>query len=69
MATKSKTGGKSKYKYVSLEWDSTGKERWTICIYGNRKPFDTEREAAIAVDKKLIEKGKKPVNILVPKSV
>jgi len=67
MATKYKTGGKSKYKYVSLEWDSNGKERWIMSIYGNRKPFDTERQAAIAVDKKLIEKGKEPVNILVRK--
>lgn len=67
MATKYKTGGKSKYKYVVLEWDSTEKERWIMSIYGNRKPFDTERQAAIAVDKKLIERGKEPVNILVRK--
>jgi hypothetical protein len=67
MATKYKAGGKSKYKYVSLEWDSNGKERWIINIQGNRKPFDTEREAAIAVDKKLISIGKEPVNILIRK--
>jgi len=29
--------------------------------------FATEREAAIAVDKKMIELGRKPVNILKPK--
>lgn len=32
-----------------------------------RAYFDTEREAAIAVDKKLIEIGEEPVNILVRK--
>ena len=67
MATKYKTGGKSKYKYVVLEWDSNGKERWIKSIYGNRKPYDTEREAALAVDMQLISKGKEPVNILVRK--
>jgi len=69
MATKYKTGGKSKYKYVVLEWDSNGNEKWIANIFGNRKPYNTEREAAISIDKQLINKGKEPVNILVRKSV
>lgn len=69
MASGYKKGYKSKYKYVVLEWDSKGNEKWIAGIFGNRKPYNTEREAAIAVDKRLIEKGKEPVNILVRKSV
>jgi len=40
-------------------------QRWYINIHGvSRSKFDTEREAAIAVDKLLIGRGKEPVNIL-----
>lgn len=58
--------GKSKYKYVSQIELSTGKW-WRGVIYGNGKSFRAEREAAIYIDKRLIEKGKEPVNILVRK--
>lgn len=58
----------SKYKLVYL-FLNKGKEVWTASIgtkYGrNMKYFKTEREAALAVDKYLIEMGKNPVNILV----
>lgn len=59
---------KSQYKYVRYYESDIGngwkaqipKFRWTAF-------FDDERKAAIAVDKKFIEKGLKPVNILVAK--
>lgn len=59
---------KSKYKYVSQVTEN-GKKRWRGTFFvkggkGNGKSFETEREAAIFVDKKLIEIGKDPVNIL-----
>jgi hypothetical protein len=38
--------------------------RASIRRFNWAKYFDIEREAAIAVDKKLIEKGEEPVNIL-----
>jgi len=42
-----------------------GKKNWHITINGySRELFKTEKEAAIAVDKILIKKGKEPVNIL-----
>lgn len=37
---------------------------WSGEILGRSKWFDTEREAALFVDKVLIENGKSPVNIL-----
>lgn len=57
----------SKYKYVqNLKQD--GKDVWCINMTGiSKAKFDTERQAAIAVDKLLIKKGKEPVNILVRK--
>jgi len=55
------------YKYVELYLSKEGKERWKVQMYGNGRYYDTEREAARAVDLKLIEKGKEPVNILVRK--
>jgi len=57
----------SKYKYVqNLKKD--GKDVWCINMKGiSKAKFDTERQAAIAVDKLLIGKGKEPVNILVRK--
>lgn len=58
---------KSKYKYVQ-NLNMNGKDYWTVSIKGVSKPkFETEREAAIAVDKYFISKGKKPKNILVAK--
>jgi hypothetical protein len=63
-----------KYKHVSLRKDSgTGKEIWVATLTKQYNPkegtgwvasFDNERDAAIAVDKKLLAWGKEPVNIL-----
>lgn len=62
--------GPSKYKYVT-EQLIDGKTMWRGMFYKNGsrngKSFETEREAAIYVDKKLLEQGKEPVNILVRK--
>lgn len=62
--------GKSKYKYVSCQ-ELNGELVWRGVFLkngsGNGKTFKTEREAALYVDKKLIEQGKEPVNILVRK--
>tara|TARA_Y100000389_G_C17315642_1_gene440298 strand:- start:378 stop:578 length:201 start_codon:yes stop_codon:yes gene_type:complete len=62
--------GKSKYKYVSQQ-ELNGELVWRGVFFkngsGNGKTFKTEREAALYVDKKLIENGKEPVNILVHK--
>ena len=66
MASGLKIIGKSKYKYVS-QIETAGNVWWRGVIYGNGKSFKTEREAAIYIDKRLIEKGKEPVNILVRK--
>jgi hypothetical protein len=41
--------------------------KWRGITHNKRKYFDTEREAAIFVDKALIELGKNPINILVRK--
>lgn len=68
MATQLKRIRKSvTYKYVTLYNTKNGDERWGVSIFGNTKYYETEREAAKAVDIKLIEKGKEPVNILVRK--
>ncbi len=67
MATMLKRISGSKYQFVALYITSKGKKRWRACVFGNGRYFDTEREAAIAIDLKLISKGKKPVNILVSK--
>jgi hypothetical protein len=56
-----------KYKYVALYKTKDGKERWKAQILGYGYFYNTEKEAAKQVDLKLIEKGKKPVNILVRK--
>jgi len=66
MATGCITGVKSKYRCVR-GISKVGSEvvKWCVNIKGvGRNGFDTEREAAIAVDKYLIKKGKNPVNIL-----
>ena len=59
---------KSKYKYVSV-MERKGKIEYRGIYTAksgkkNGKNFPTEREAAIYVDKMLIEMGKEPVNIL-----
>jgi len=60
--------GKSKYKYVTCH-KSNRELYWRGVFfkngYGNGKSFKKEREAALYVDKKMIEQGKEPVNILV----
>ena len=68
MATRLKRIRKSsKYKYVALFKTKEGVDRWVATIMGNTKSYDTEKEAALSVDKKLINKGKDPVNILIRK--
>lgn len=61
--------GSEKYKYVDLHRIDDKWEKWKGAAgkNGNGKYFDTEREAALYVDKQLIEQGKEPVNILVRK--
>lgn len=55
----------SKYKYVCRRTQD-GKEFFTITMKGySRKHYETEKLAAIAIDKILISKGKEPVNVLV----
>jgi hypothetical protein len=58
---------KSQYKHVQgIQSDITkDKIHWRITMLGvGKDSFDTERLAAIAVDKLLISKGKEPINIL-----
>lgn len=56
-----------KYKHV-LKTEVNGHVYYRINIKGVSKiGYKTEREAALAVDKYLINKGKEPVNILVRK--
>jgi hypothetical protein len=59
----------SEYRYVQGLIDrKTNKIRWVVHMHGvGRNAFETERDAAIAVDKILISKGKEPVNILIRK--
>ena len=64
-----RTACKSKYKYVCVVrrlnefklYYKTNMRGLTAFLY------DNEREAALIIDKYLISKGKKPVNILVKK--
>lgn len=68
MATQLKYISKSEnYKYVQLYESKDKKQRWRAAIYGNAIYFDTEREAAICIDKRLINNGKNPLNILIKK--
>ena len=58
----------SAYKYVRKRIDPNGDIHWFMCLDGtSAKEYDTEREAAIAVDKALLNQGRQPVNILVKK--
>jgi len=61
----------SKYKYVMFYnkgANSNRKKPWKMNILFGKlnatASFATEREAALAVDKKLIQMGEEPVNIL-----
>ena len=55
---------KSQYKYVSGIYNGYT-TKWYIRFSNvSMDLFETEREAAIAADKKLIERGFEPVNIL-----
>ena len=55
----------SKYKHVQGYTSKSGKVYWVVAMKGVSKAhLKTEREAAIAVDKILINRGKLPVNIL-----
>lgn len=57
---------KTEYKYVSVvTYGGIPTFRAELCKYKWMKCFSSCREAAVAVDKKLLEKGQKPVNILV----
>lgn len=65
-------GFKSKYKYVVYLKQTYGSafSGFTINIPGvTKKIYKTEREAAIAVDKYFLSKGKEPVNIFVRKTL
>lgn len=54
--------GKSKaYKYVGKMMSIKGEIKW---LGFSRKLFNTEKEAALYVDRKLIAMKKEPVNIL-----
>jgi len=57
------------YKGVYHAYKKHGKEdeRWRCVLDGLTTYHNTEREAAIAFDKKLINKGKEPVNVLIRK--
>lgn len=64
MAQKQIKSTGSKYKYVRF-LDVNDFKYWAIFYPGvTHKCYQTEREAAIAIDKILISKGKEPVNIL-----
>ena len=59
----------SKYKYVAKLICERGVIRWASSLPKFKVTFDTERDCALAVDKKLIERGKLPINILVRKEI
>ena len=59
-----KVSGKSKYKYVLQIMKTDGTYSYQMSVCGVCRVYDTEREAALKVDKVLISKGKEPVNIL-----
>ena len=61
---------KSIYKHVQgITSIGSNKIYWRIKMKKlGKNSFDTEREAALEVDKYLITKGKSPVNILKPKN-
>lgn len=60
---------KSEYKYVYLvEHKKTNQIFYKSNMYGLTKSmYDNPKEAAIAVDRYLISKGKQPINVLIKK--
>tara|TARA_R110000803_G_scaffold63443_5_gene124144 strand:+ start:8350 stop:8556 length:207 start_codon:yes stop_codon:yes gene_type:complete len=68
MARKAAKYEKSKYKYVDKMMINDNVYFRRLAMFGKgHKCYKTERDAALAADKLLIEKGKEPVNILVRK--
>jgi hypothetical protein len=64
MASESFKDFPSKYRCVKGV-TVNGKKYWQIRVYGyTKKLYKTEHEAAVAVDKIYIKKGKDPVNVL-----
>lgn len=64
MAVTTRTSFPSKYKYVSGQLKD-GKRYWNLQMPGYcQKRYETEREAAIAIDMILIAQKLEPVNIL-----
>ena len=57
---------KTKFKYVSMFTNQNNEIffRAYHSKYGFTKDFDNERDAAIAIDKLLLNKGLSPINIL-----
>lgn len=51
------------YKHVNLHYLKNGDIKYSSAL-GSGKYLNTEREAALAVDKYLIKQGKEPINIL-----
>jgi hypothetical protein len=62
---------KSKYKGVDFVLQAGKYKKWRCCGIVNGKKFnfscETEKEAAILYDKKMIESGRQPVNLLIKK--
>lgn len=55
----------SKYKYVQgMYRDDKIGTIWQVILKGIKATYKTERDAALAVDRTLIAKGKEPINIL-----
>ena len=55
-----------KYKYVQ-KYKLGDEIRWLGKVLRTGKTFENERDAALYVDKVLLNKGKEPVNILIRK--
>jgi len=60
-------GTSDKYSYVCKYEDRHGNILWQGKRYKNAPMVDSERKAAINVDKQLLAKGKEPINVLVRK--
>ena len=69
-AIRKNKSNQSKYKYV-YKTNKYGFKKWIFKIFRNgvstSKTFDNERDAALAVDKWLLNRGEEAVNILVKK--
>lgn len=53
-----------KYKYVSYQMDKKGNYWWMGRVLGSGNAYALEKDAALFVDKRLISKGKEPINVL-----